>query len=257
MSNETATRTSDLAALTPSEVDLRLAELDLQAGRAEQTVATALVTIHDVLGHRRPRSYGRVGRFSPAEDQAAVAEIRTRAAAGERASLSYSARPLAEFLDRYDQAVALTAAIEAQAAPLNAEYARRPWSRFFLVQQHNGHIHGSKSCSTCNNGRQATSFAWNPHLSGLTQDEAISQLGRWASSLCTVCFPDAPVERTDGRLLAAGYCPGGRHVDGTATPPRGYGGTRYGECPTCHQQVPINADLNVRKHKPAKVKETS
>jgi len=64
------------------------------------------------------------------------------------------------------------------------------WSRFFLVPM--GHIHSSTSCSTC---YVTTAFSWLPELSGLTEKDAVSEYGE---ILCSVCFPSAPVEWTNG-----------------------------------------------------------
>jgi len=66
------------------------------------------------------------------------------------------------------------------------------WARFFLVANANGHIHTSTSCSTCN---IRTQFVWLVELAALTVDDALEEYG---SILCSVCFPDAPVEHTNG-----------------------------------------------------------
>jgi hypothetical protein len=91
-------------------------------------------------------------------------------------------------------------AIEAATAALaeaKAEYDRlcgqyTGWSRFFLVTNVNGHIHSGTNCSTC---RWDTSFAWLPELSGLTEADAVEEYGE---ILCSICFPSAPVEWTNG-----------------------------------------------------------
>jgi hypothetical protein len=83
-------------------------------------------------------------------------------------------------------------------APFDAEYRRRGgWSRFFLVTNNNGHIHSSQSCSTC---YWSTQFAWLPALSGKTEAEAVEDQGE---ILCSVCFPSAPVEWTNGTSKAS------------------------------------------------------
>ena len=69
------------------------------------------------------------------------------------------------------------------------------WSRFFLVA--GGHLHSSMNCSTCNNGFNPTEFYWYPTLAGLNEAEAVEAVG---SVLCTVCFPSAPVEWTEGDM---------------------------------------------------------
>lgn len=69
------------------------------------------------------------------------------------------------------------------------------WSRFFLVTSSAGHVHSSMHCSTC---RPETRFGWLPELSGQSEAEAVKDLG---PTLCTVCFPTAPVKWTEGKKL--------------------------------------------------------
>jgi hypothetical protein len=94
---------------------------------------------------------------------------------------------------RMAQCASKIAALEAEAAPLHALYSEHRWSRFFLVLNTNGHIHRDTSCSTC---FITTDFGWLPELSGLTEADAVEQQGE---ILCSVCFPSAPVEWTNGR----------------------------------------------------------
>lgn len=70
--------------------------------------------------------------------------------------------------------------------------AYKGWSRFFLVQNTNGHIHSNMDCWTC---FYNTQYAWLTELSGLTEAEAVEEFG---GILCSVCFPSAPVEWTTG-----------------------------------------------------------
>lgn len=72
----------------------------------------------------------------------------------------------------------------------NAQY--EGWSRFFLVQNANGHIHSSMSCSSCT---FTTQFGWLTDMSGLTEADAVAAHGE---RLCTVCFPSAPSNWTEG-----------------------------------------------------------
>lgn len=71
-----------------------------------------------------------------------------------------------------------------------AEYTG--WSRFFLVQASNGHIHRSLHCSTT---YPTTQWAWLPVLSGLTEVDAVETYGE---ILCSICYPSAPVAWTTG-----------------------------------------------------------
>lgn len=80
----------------------------------------------------------------------------------------------------------------AAAALTEAEAQYTGWSRFFLVQASNGHIHRSMSCSTT---YPNTSWAWLPALSGLTEADAVETYGE---ILCSICYPSAPVAWTTG-----------------------------------------------------------
>lgn len=62
------------------------------------------------------------------------------------------------------------------------------WSRAFLVVNSNGHIHSSRSCSTC---YDSTKYVWLTQMSGESRLEIAELAGEKA---CTVCYPDAPSE---------------------------------------------------------------
>lgn len=83
-------------------------------------------------------------------------------------------------------------AVAEERRPLEAIYQQHGWSRFFLVTNTNGHIHKTMHCHTC---FEDTNFNWLPRLSGLTESDAVQQEGE---ILCTVCFPTAPVNWTQG-----------------------------------------------------------
>jgi hypothetical protein len=92
--------------------------------------------------------------------------------------------------DRFEaEAVAIEskiAALRVEAEPLEAEYARRRWNRYFLVTNSNGHVHRGMMCQTC---FATTQYAWLIDLADCVEDEMIRAYGEKA---CTVCFPDAP-----------------------------------------------------------------
>jgi hypothetical protein len=88
------------------------------------------------------------------------------------------------------------ARLKAEIAPLDALYYANQWQRFFLVTNTNGHVHRSMNCSTT---YPTTDWAWLPHLSGLTDKEAVDDQG---GILCTHCFPDAPSDYTAGESKA-------------------------------------------------------
>lgn len=153
---------------------------------------------------------------------------------------------------------------------LDSQYAG--WSRFFLTNNTNGHIHSSMECSTCNRNGKRTQFEWLPELSGLNEQQAIQKHG---PRLCTTCFPDAPLDWTNGgeaepkgrkRQVPEGVCPGSgssEYDEMTMNEYEGYrsvpGGTmkvtdRYVDCPECGKQFKLTAKGVIRKHKIPKKK---
>jgi len=111
------------------------------------------------------------------------------------------------------------------------------WSRFFLVT--GGHIHSSTHCHTL---RFTTRLGWLPELSGETEKDAVDAHG---ALLCTVCFPSAPVEWTNGSTEDDDkFCAGGRPTDADFRRR-----SPYGTCPTCGQTVSVTSTGKARKHK--------
>lgn len=105
---------------------------------------------------------------------------------------AWNARDAQEALNTVQDIKDAITAKRIEAQPLEAEFEAKQWSRFFLVNNTNGHIHSSMNCSTC---FYDTSFSWLPELSGLTERVAVEEHGE---ILCSVCFPSAPVEWTTG-----------------------------------------------------------
>jgi hypothetical protein len=107
----------------------------------------------------------------------------------------WEADRFAESLASLDEREAQLTELEFQARELEATYTG--WSRFFLVTSSSGHIHSSTHCSTC---RLTTRYGWLPELSGKDEATAVAELG---PTLCSVCFPSAPVEWTAGKKITA------------------------------------------------------
>lgn len=81
------------------------------------------------------------------------------------------------------------AAILDKAVPFEDEYIRRGrWTRAFLVENTNGHVHSSTSCSTT---YSTTRHAWLPQYSGSDESKIVDDAGEAA---CTVCYPSAPID---------------------------------------------------------------
>jgi hypothetical protein len=119
------------------------------------------------------------------------------------------------------------------------------WNRFFLVQ----HIHSSMHCSSF---RPTTKVGWLPDVSGLTAEEAVAAHGE---TLCTKCFPGAPVALTTPKADPT-VCPGSGgpydHEKLTGRERAHYSPAGY--CPVCGEWTALTARFSgkLRKHKVAK-----
>jgi hypothetical protein len=115
------------------------------------------------------------------------------------------------------------------------------WQRFFLVE----HIHSSAACSSF---RPTTKVGWLPKVSGLTEAEAVAEYG---AILCTICFPSAPVEMTNGSLIDPNVCKGAGTAITSETPKRtGFYSGNWAECPECGKHVGIGRNAyRIPKHK--------
>jgi hypothetical protein len=239
---------------SPAQVDADLADAHAARETAAAARRSALDSIHRLVGDERPapRYVGRrriVGDFK-LTDAEVLYKARTEGAAKswDQASLERTLQVLAAAGDAIDAA---NVRIDAGQA---AYLAAGGWTRFFLVQA--GHIHSSMHCSTCNNGVGMTTFGWLTDLSGRTEADVVAEHG---ALLCTVCFPSAPVEWTNGRELeaaakAAAQCQGSGTYDwekaakDAGEKPR-YG-RRYQTCPHCAQSISITSTGKLRAHKP-------
>lgn len=115
------------------------------------------------------------------------------------------------------------------------------WSRFFLVK----HIHSNQYCSSF---RPTTRVGWLPNVSGLTEAEAVKEHG---ATLCTICFPSAPVELTTAAVDET-VCPGsGTYVKRDLPNRLGYYSGNWATCPDCGERVTVAGQngVKLRKHK--------
>lgn len=90
---------------------------------------------------------------------------------------------------------AVVAARLADQAVVEHEKAYTGWNRYIAVL--GGHVHRDMNCSTC---YPTTMYAPVPSLAATTPDQAIALVG---STMCSVCFPLAPVDQTTGKLTEA------------------------------------------------------
>lgn len=152
------------------------------------------------------------------------------------------AKTHAAFTEKMAKADALVAECWAEAAPYEAEYKSRPWARYFLVANSNGHIHSSRHCSSC---YATTRFVWMVEYADQSAEDTIYKHG---TTVCTVCFPDAPVEATTPALVSNGKCSNRSTVPGSESDPRRM--HRFGTCAHCGAKgVSITKNGYLRKHK--------
>lgn len=233
---------TSLAEQTPVKIDTRAAELDARYGRL---VALRTVTADRLqrFAGQRPLSSTRSGHKTWALDTAdAVARVRRALAVNAIASWDI---PIA--VEALAQLAALDAELtanRAEAAAIDVEYDRRPWSRFVGVS--GGHIHSGIWCAG-GSIQPTTVRTWAPELSGLSVAEAVEKLG---PRLCTHCFPSAPVEWTRGVDKADDSCSGSGRSEVHGTYHRGSPG--WGTCQGCGTTQTMTPRGLVRKHKRAK-----
>lgn len=202
---------------TPREIDTKLAEVHGQIYKAEDRLNLIIGTMARLAGaefYYRGRQRVTDMKLDEAiakltERATYVAEYKAANAYVEETSYGtyhgtnwdtfkgtpYDADEPAETLAKYNEQKTLLADLNEQAAKLDASYTG--WSRFFLVTSSAGHVHSSTCCSTC---RPTTRYGWLPQLSGQTEAQAVSELG---PTLCTICFPSAPLDWTSGKKLTA------------------------------------------------------
>lgn len=148
-----------------------------------------------------------VATASPVEIDTELArlysEIATRSTASDRLMASQrhitdrgepDAYQLAQVERLRRQSAALEheiAQLSLQAAPLEAHYRNSGgWTRYYLVDAHNGHVHHDVSNRRCSR-TPSTTHMWLTTESGRPRDEVIADAGE---KCCTLCFPEAPVD---------------------------------------------------------------
>lgn len=166
--------------LKPSEVDNLLADAEWQIAlhenkvfNAKKSISIARKNISDWESYVTDDAKSRLPADNFAYWEKRLSEMNTLIAGGKTA--------IAESKAALEEAYATKNTCD-------AEFNSRPWSRFWLVTNAGGHVHRSTSCTTC---FPTTRYAFLPDYSGSTDAELIEAGG---SSICTVCFPDAPVD---------------------------------------------------------------
>jgi hypothetical protein len=218
---------SKIQTASPTEIDTALAEIDGRWFQAQFRAASI------------QKSINMYGREKKRIDQGLANKWDIEGY--ERAMVKYEAQMV--------ETVALIEAIAAERIPFDAEWQRRGgWTRFFQVP--GGHVHSSMACQTCNRMGKRTQFGWLPEWSGRSEAEALAALVTASAKtiLCTVCFPNAPVEWTVERADPT-VCPGSGTTD-YGKSRRGYYTGNWGECSHCGERVTIvgQSGIKLRKH---------
>lgn len=176
---------------TPAEVDTVLADFYGKIGIAQFDLVGALEGLHYAVGDSRTRTgYGQRRTWAMTTTDV-VETAQTRLADPE--TPSWKRHEIERALGRYQKTQKALEDLRDQARPYSDEYARRPWTRAWIVLNSNGHAHRSMECSTC---FATTQFGWLTDLSGKDEEEIVAALG---SDACTVCYPSAPVETAGPR----------------------------------------------------------
>ncbi len=178
---------------TPVQIDTKLAALYGQLSKVQDRRESIWETIHHLAGDQKSW-IGNRRYWGMKNGQALIALIEAQDAG---TLVAYKVTQANETRAALKASGAEIKALNAQIAELNEIFNAAPWSRFFLVNNNNGHIHSATNCSTT---YPTTSWSWNPELSGKTEADAVAELGE---ILCTVCFPSAPVAWTSGISKAA------------------------------------------------------
>lgn len=172
------------APVNPIEVDTELSDLHVSYATVERRIRRLLDSLHRAVNDTKDHGFWRMDDGEAVLAAAAKAEE-------VRVEKSWVARDIEKELASLDTYTADANDLKQQMRPLNALWAEHRWTRFFLATSNNGHVHSSMDCPTCNREGKPTEFAWQPHMSGKTETEAVAEYGM---IMCTVCFPTAPAD---------------------------------------------------------------
>lgn len=229
----------DLSTATPREIDEQLANLDDAYNRLDARREAKIERAHNLNGERKRYTRARHGEW-PTTTNEVLNELALKLA--DEQIPAYDVKSATEVIETIDALSREMIANRTACDPFNAEYDRRRWARFFQVE--GGHIHSGMRCMG-GSIRVTTRVGWRPELSDKDIEAAVAALG---PTLCTKCFPSAPVEYTRGpeKKLPEGYCDGqgerGEKLQMQYASPRGV-------CPKCSQPVGVTSTGKVRRHK--------
>jgi len=190
--------TTDLTQYEMAQFDAQEFAVIQRATMEARGLERLIDTVHRMAGDKKRGLGSSHWKMSHSEAEEALAAM---ANGSDEKSLSYRVRP-SELLARIASARDVITALNLQAEELENQYlALGAWLRYYPCLNADGHIHASlRGCKTV---RWDTDMGWATEYSGLTADEAIHGIeGRFeglGETLCSVCFPNAPVEWCQSR----------------------------------------------------------
>jgi hypothetical protein len=180
--------------IDPVQFDARLFDLYQQHARLEQQRDNHVNWYVHPLARDKQVShrYGRAKTWEMSDEQA-VEALRQRVEGGDDEYEIQLRTTPSQALDKAEALVTSAQELADQIAALEYVYSQDPWTRWFPCLNADGHVHATlRGCPTV---RWDTQMGWATELSGTPLETAIKMppvgLG---PRLCSVCFPDAPVE---------------------------------------------------------------
>lgn len=186
---------TDLSTQTPVEIDTQIAALYQVRYREQDHAAREWEYLKNSIRSALALRYS--DKISPSEIRNWLSSFEEISEDDDMIAFAYEDTPwLANtakqawkhYLAYQDHAAKADEAL-ADTEPLDDEWHRRGrWSRAYLVDNSNGHVHKNMHCSSC---YPTTRYHWLVELADQSEDEIVDQAGERA---CTVCYPSAPVE---------------------------------------------------------------
>jgi hypothetical protein len=180
---------TELTAQAPDEIDAQIFANLQTIWTAEATRERLLHSMHSIVGDKKVYGWNRgerQGRWQRTDG--AVLESISLYATRE----DYTGAQAAKALDEYNKCQGTIRAARGVNRVLEDEYGRRNgWTRAYLVDTADGHVHKTTSCPSWNRGLSGTRFHWLTELSGQDEAAIVELAGERA---CTICYPSAPVD---------------------------------------------------------------
>jgi hypothetical protein len=182
---------TDLTSQSPAEIDAQIFALLQTQWAAEDKQAWLTEQAHSLAGDSKSYGWGRGERQGTwrLTDVEALGKVQYFASTE---GTDYHATQARKLIDEFGQTMTAISTAHSARLPLEAEYLRRGrWTRAYLVDNADGHVHNTTTCATWNKGWSATRYHWLTELSGNAESEIVELAGERA---CTVCYPSAPVD---------------------------------------------------------------